>query len=143
MTTRLIKTESDRQHLWLLLKDRPMPFTVDIIKGQKRSVEQNRLQRLWMNEISEQLGDQTPEEVRAYCKLAIGVPILRAENEDFCAAYDKFVKPMLYEQKLAIMAEPLDMPVTRMMTSEQHTRYLDAVYKHFTEQGLILTRPEV
>lgn len=142
MTTRVVQTEADRGLLLKFLGGHPLPFTVSIAKGKRRTVEQNRLQRLWMNEVAEQLGDRTPEEVRAYCKLTLGVPMLRAENEDFCAKYDAVVKPLPYEAKLAIMAEPLDMPVTRLFTTEQHARYLEAIFKHFTEQGIKLTAPD-
>lgn len=142
MTTRVIKDNLDRDALFEFLRARPMPFTVEIVKGARRSVEQNRLQRLWMNEISEQLGDQTPEEVRGYCKLTIGVPIMRAESELFREKYDAFIKPMPYETKLAMMMEPLDLPVTRIMTTKQKTKYLDGIQRHFAEQGIRLTDPE-
>ena len=142
MTTRVVTNEVARKLLVKFIQDQKLPFTCEIVKGKRRSVEQNKLQRLWVNEIAEQLGDQTPEEIRGYCKLALGVPLLRAENELFCEKYDKHVKPLPYEQKLAIMQEPLDMPVTRLFTTEQKTRYLDAIWKHFTERGVILTDPD-
>lgn len=139
---RLIEDERSRKLLIRYIEEQPFPFVVTLAKGRKRSVEQNKLQRLWMNEISQQLGDQTPEEVRGYCKLTIGVPILRAENAAFCERYDAVVKPLSYEQKLAIMMEPLDMPITRFMTSKQKTQYLDGVFKFFSEKGLVLTQPD-
>jgi len=37
--------------------------------------------------------------------------------------------------------EPLDFPVTRIMNTSQKTRYLDRIYKDFTEQGVVLTIP--
>ena len=135
MTTRVIVTETDRKTLLTLLRAWRLPFTIDIVKGRRRSVEQNRLQRLLMSEITEQLGDRTAEEVRGECKLTFGVPILRAENIWFCEKYDAVVRPLPYEQKLALMMEPLDMPVTRLMTTEQKTRYLDAIYRHFSGLG--------
>ena len=92
MTSYTIEDASGINDLLTVLRSTEAPFTVSIAKGRKRSTEQNRLQRLWMNEIAEQLGDQTPEEVRGYCKLTIGVPILRAENEAFCASYDEHVR---------------------------------------------------
>ena len=142
MTTRVIVTETDRKTLLSLLRTWRLPFTIDIVKGRRRSVEQNRLQRLLMSEITEQLGDRTAEEVRGECKLTFGVPILRAENTWFCERYDAVVRPLPYEQKLALMMEPLDMPVTRLMTTEQKTRYLDAIYRHFAGLGLVLTVPD-
>lgn len=142
MVTRVVKDETDREALIQFLGARKLPFTADIIKGKRRSTEQNRLQRLWMNEISEQMGDRTPEEVRAYCKLTIGVPILRAENTRFCEMYDRVIKPMPYEQKLSIMAEPFDLAVTRLMTTVQKKAYLDEIQRHFSQQGIVLTDPD-
>ena len=142
MTNRIVQTEYDREMLSKLIDGQKIPFTVTITKGKRRSVEQNKLQRLWVNEISEQLGDMTPEEVRGYCKLTAGVPILRAENEAFCKAYDEIIKPMKYERKLKAMMEPLDMPITRIMTSKQKAKYLDEVCRHFAEKGVILTQPD-
>jgi hypothetical protein len=142
MTTRVVSTPFDRQQLVQFLEGQKLPFTVDVTRGKRRSVEQNRLQRLWLNEIAEQLGDRTAEEVRGDCKLTIGVPILRAENEAFREKYDAFVRPLPYEQKLAFMMEPLDFPVTRLMSTEQKTRYLDGIYQRYAGQGLILTDPE-
>lgn len=142
MTTRTIRTKTDLDLLLRFLRDRKLPFTVEVQAGARRTTDQNRLQRLWLNEVAEQMGDRTAEEVRGYCKLTMGVPILRAQNENFAISYDRIVKPLPYEQKLAIMQEPLDLPVTRLMTTAQKTQYLDAVYRHFADQGLVLTLPE-
>ena len=142
MTNRIIQTEDDRHMLVKLVEEHKMPFTASLTKGKRRSVAQNRLQRQWMNEISEQLEDMTPEEVRGYCKLTIGVAILKAEDEAFGAAYDRIVRPLPYESKLDIMRLPLDFPITRMMTTKQKTQYLDGVARHFGEKGVILTQPE-
>ena len=142
LTTRVITSELDRQHVMQLIENQKLPFTIDITKGKRRSVEQNRLQRVWLNEISEQLGDQTPEEVRGYCKLTLGVPILRAENEGFREKYDTHVKGLPYETKVAIMMEPLDLPVTRLMTTEQKARYLDLICHHFGQRGIVLAAHE-
>lgn len=124
-----------------LMEGRKRPFVVTITPGKIRTTEQNRLQRLWGNEVSEQLGDTTPEEVRAYNKLHFGVPILRAENDAFAEAYDQHVKPLPYETKLALMAEPLDFPVTRLMNTDQKTRFLDALHAHWSGRGVVLTMP--
>lgn len=138
MTTRIVSNEVARKLLVKFIQEQPLPFTCEVVKGKRRSVEQNRLQRVLLNEIAEQLGDRTAEEVRGYCKLTLGVPILRAENELFAEAYDRIIKPLPYEQKIAMMMEPIDFGVTRKMTVAQKTRYLEAVHQHFTEQGLDL-----
>lgn len=141
MVTRTVDTEHDRSMLIRFIEGHKVPFIAELTAGKRRSIEQNKLQRKWMTEISEQLGDRTPEEVRAYCKLTIGVPLLREENETFREKYDAVVRPMPYEQKIAIMSEPLDMPVTRLMTSRQKHAYLDAIFQHFSEKGIVLTIP--
>jgi hypothetical protein len=142
MTSRAIRTEGDLSQLVALLRARKRPFTVTIRAGKARSIDQNRLQRLWCSEAAEQLGDITPEYVRGYSKLHFGVPILRFEDEGFAAAYDARVKPLPYETKVALMMEPLDMPVTRLMNTGQKTRYLDAMAAHWQAQGVRLTMPE-
>lgn len=141
MTTRFLETDADRRLLIRFLEAQPLPLVVSMSKGGKRTLRQNKLQRLWINEIAEQLGDQTPEEVRGYMKLTIGVPILRESHEDFRERYDAVIKPLPYEQKLALMMEPIDLPVTRLMSAKEHTAYLDGVHRHFSEKGIALTDP--
>jgi len=136
MASRVITNVAERDGLLKFIMSRPLPITVEVVKGKRRSVEQNRLQRSMLNEIAEQIG-QTAEEVRAYCKLTIGVPILRAENEIFAERYDRIVKPLPYEQKIALMSEPFDMPVTRIMTTKQKTQYIDAIARFYAGQGVV------
>lgn len=141
-----VKNEEDRELLLSFVKNMDAPFTVDIEKGirEKRSNDQNRLQRLWVNE-AEQQGDMTAEEYRAYCKLHFGVPLLRNENETFAELYDEKVRDRMpafsYEQKLEFMAIPWDMHVTRLMTIKQHDKHLNMMHNHFTSLGMILTIP--
>ncbi len=141
MPARFIETEADRKMLLKFIEQQKLPCTVTITKGGKRTLKQNRLQRLWMTEIAEQMADQTPEEVRGFCKLTIGVPILRAENDAFRERYDAIVRPLPYEQKLALMMEPIDLPITRIMSTKQFTAYLDGVHRWFSEKGIALTDP--
>lgn len=138
---RIIETEQARDMLVKFIQGRPLPFTATLTDGKHRTTHQNRLQRQWMVEIAAQLGDRTPEEVRGYCKLHFGIPILR-ENDAFRKDYDNLVRPLPYEAKLKLMMEPFDFGVTRIMTTRQKTAYLDAVHRHFSEQGVVLTNPE-
>lgn len=142
MVMRAVHNEHERRLLLKFLQGRKLPFTVELADGRKRSTEQNRLQRLWLNEIAEQAGDRTAEEVRGEAKLRFGVPILRSEDEVFREKYDRLIRPLPYVAKLELMMEPIDFPVTRLMTSDQTTRYLDAIYRHYTEHGFALTQPD-
>ncbi len=141
MTSRVVTCEPERTSLLALIEGRKFPFNITITDGRKRSIAQNRLQRLWMNEISDQLGEDTSEGYRAWCKAWYGLPIL-CEDEDFCKDYDSIIRPLTYEQKIRLMALPMDFPVTRLMSVAQKQRYLDSVYDHFTGLGVMLTQPE-
>jgi hypothetical protein len=141
MTTRIIRDEQDRKILIKLIMSQKLPFVAKVERGGIRSIEQNRLQRLWINEIAEQLGDRTAEEVRGECKLTIGVPILRAQNDDFRRRYDAIIRPLTHQQKLACMMVPLDLPVTRIMTTKMKTEYLEQIYRQYAELGVVLTIP--
>ena len=112
MTTRHINNNWELQQCSKFMGTLTPPFTVTIAKGKKRSD-----------------------------KLHMGVPILREENEAFRLIYDEFIKPHPYEKKLKLM-EGDTFAVTRLMTSKQKTRYLDDVFRHWSEQGMILTLPE-
>lgn len=76
---------------------------------------------------------------KRYCKLHFGVPILRAEAPDFREAYDKSIKPLPYETKLAVMAY---WPVTSIMDRGQIARYIDAIRADFEPRGVDLSLSE-
>ncbi|WP_069383986.1 hypothetical protein [Halomonas caseinilytica] len=106
----------------------------------KRSLDQNRLQRLWCREVRDQ-SDMSAEEWRGYCKYHFGVAILCEESEDYREACKAVLSPLTYEQRLLLMQEPHDYPVTRGMTKAQKTKYLNRIWEHFTGQGFRLTDP--
>lgn len=94
-----------------------------------RSLPQNALAHCWYEQISRELGEDTPEGVKAECKLRFGVPILRAQDEDFRTLYDGAIKGNLsYEQKLQIMRL---LPVTSLMNSAQLSQYLQDVQRSY------------
>jgi len=105
-----------------------------------RTIDQNRLQRKWCKEASEQ-GDMTAEEYRGQMKLHHGIPILRRDSDKFREVYDRLIRPRDYAEKLEIMQEPIDFQVTRLMTTRQKAEYLDAVYIDLTGRGFRLTDP--
>jgi hypothetical protein len=106
----------------------------------KRSLDQNRLQRLWCKEAAEQ-GDMTAEEYRGYCKYHFGLSILCRDSDEFRAACKRVLGALSYEQCIALMMEPHDYPVTRGMSKKQKAEYLDRCYQHFTSLGFRLTDP--
>lgn len=141
MPTRVIRETDSIAKLANLIGAMKLPVTVTITSGAGRAPEQNRLSQRWFTDVSRQLGDQTHGEVRAFCKLRFGVPILCAENPAFRQAYDRTMDHLTYEEKLAAI-EALDLPVTRLMTVKQMTAFMDAMQRHWSAAGVRLTDPE-
>ena len=141
MPTKVLRQPEHVEALALLLGGSKMPITVTWAQGASRSHAQNRLAQRWFTDVSLQLGDQTHEDVRAMCKLQFGVPILRAENEAFRVSYDRTMKHLPYDEKMAAI-KAFDLPVTRLMTVKQMTAFMDAMCQHWTEHGVRLTDPE-
>lgn len=142
MSAHYCKTHEEKSEIAEKILNFRGGVTVTINKGKshKRSIEQNKLQRLWVNE-AEQQGDMPAEEYRGYCKLHFGVAIM-CESPEYEEAYNRIFHNLTYEQKLEMMMKPLDYPVTRMMTTGQKKRYLDDVWMHFTGLGFTLTKPK-
>lgn len=141
MTRRIVETEYERRQAIRFIEGHKLPMTIGIEAIGKRSARQNRLNRRWMLDIAGQMEGWSAEYTRGYCKLHFGIPILRADDEEFCREYDALVRPLPYEHKLKLMMVPFDFGVTRRMTTKQQTAYLDAVHRHFSEQGVALTDP--
>lgn len=139
MVTRAVKNDDDLTLLTTYLNGRKRPFTVEITEGRDRSTEQNRLAFKWYVEISDQTGEDR-EDVRARCKLEIGVPILREVHNKFRATYDKLIRPLAYPEKLALIRDT-EMPVTSLMNVEQMSRFMDIVFRRHAEIGVVLTIP--
>lgn len=142
MVQRIVEDDFGKKLLVAFIERHETPFTVNISTGGRRSIAQNRLQRLWLQEIAEQLPDENAEGWRAYCKLHFGVPILRDADEVFREHYDRVVKPLPYATKLECMKTGVDLPVTSRMNTKQLTQYLDDMHRHFSGLGVVLTIPE-
>lgn len=141
MPTRIIREPKHADQLAAMLRGRKLPITVTWTQGAPRSKDQNRLAQRWFTDVATQLGDQTHQDVRAECKLRFGVPILRAENEAFRISYDRVLKRLSYEEKLAAV-KAFDLPVTRLMSVKQMSAFMDEMQRHWSGQGVRLTDPE-
>lgn len=139
MVTRSVKNPDELALLKVYLDGRKRPFTVEITEGRDRSTEQNRLAFKWYAEISDQTGEDR-DDVRARCKLEIGVPILREAHEKFRETYDRLIKPLSYPEKLDLIRDT-ELPVTSLMNVEQMTRFMDVVFRRHAEIGVVLTIP--
>ena len=104
------------------------------IHGEKRSLDQNALQYAWYAQIAKEKGDSV-KNVRCFCKLHYGVPILRSDSF-FNEKYTKLIlNRYSYEEKLELMEW---LPVTSLMLKSQESQYLSDMQNHFAEEGIIL-----
>lgn len=119
------------------------PLSVEIREAEDpRTLAQNNLSFRWYADAGKQTG-HTPQEVRAYCKLHIGIGILKSGTSKLCrkfaAQYDEIVRPLPYEKKLELMLPPIELPVTSLMTKKQKSEYLNQMQRHYAEQGIYLS----
>lgn len=136
-----ITSEVDRASFVALVGKLRLPFTVTWRQGKKRSLDQNDLQWLWASEAARHFGDRDATEMQTEWKLRHGVPILREDSEEFRRVYDRYLRPLSYEEKLEAIRH-LDIGVSRVMTTPQMTRYLDAIQMECAKVGVRLTQPE-
>jgi hypothetical protein len=107
--------------------------------GKKRSLDQNAISHAWYEQVARELGEEDARGVKRYCKLHFGVPILRAEDADFRAAYNgAILRSLSYEQKLTAMDI---LPVTSTMTTMQLHKYMLDVQEHYLGRGVELKFP--
>lgn len=104
---------------------------VSIKTGKDRSLDQNSISHAWYEQISRELREETPLGIKNFCKLHYGVPILRAENEEFRQQYDTVLKPLSYDKKLLAMNF---LPVTSLMTKAQLSQYLEAMQLAYADK---------
>ena len=126
-----------------LLAQAQPPYVVTFKAGEEtRRDRQNRFSFEAYKQVAKILGDRTVNDVRAESKLHIAVPILRAEDDDFRAKYDRVIMPMPYETKLELMVEPFDFPVTRLMTVKQMAEFITRMLAHWDASGASVMLPE-
>lgn len=92
--------------------------------SKKRSNDQNSISHEWYSQLAKRYPQDDALGWKCYCKLHFGVPILRAEDEQFREFYDRHIKSFSYEEKLKAMQY---LPVTSLMTTIQLSKYLETM----------------
>ena len=142
MTAIVINSDMSLQKAFDMLKDLYLAHRyvkVSAKTGKARSLDQNAISHAWYEQLARERKEDNALGYKCYCKLHHGVPILRAESDEFREAYDSTIKGMSYEQKLKVMTL---LPVTSLMTKEQLSSYLEAVKSDFAQRGTLLEFPE-
>lgn len=120
----------------LYVRNRYLKVSIKI--GKDRSLSQNSILHAWIEQIARELREDDALGHKCYIKLHHGVPILRAEDEQFREAYDQVIKPLSYEKKLIAMR---CWPVTSIMTKPQLSTLLEVVQADFAKRGVMLEFP--
>lgn len=100
--------------------------------AEKRTELQNKISHAWYGELANSLKENDALGYKCFCKLVIGVPILRAENSEFRESYDLVIKVLSYENKLEAMKI---LPVTSIMTTKQLSQYLESMKDYFMKHN--------
>lgn len=136
---RTIRNPQNFQAFLAYLGDMPMPYTVSVSKGAKRSLDQNALAHKWYAEIAAQRGDVDAGDVKAECNVIYGVPILRRDDEAYARFLDRLDldhEAMVYASKRGLL------PCTSLMTTKQLAEYGENLCRDYRQQGFTLTDPE-
>lgn len=127
---RLRKAYAEHKHL-----------TLSVRPGLDRSAEQNRLWQAMYKRIAQSTEQGEPKEIWAYCKLMMGVPILRRDDERFAAGWDRYFAERPFSEMLFLMgANPLfgpdGFPVTRLFGTKQGVEYTEAILEYYEPKGV-------
>jgi hypothetical protein len=109
-----------------------------------RTLDQNALWASLYQRIAETLDSGTAQDIsarKAYCKLMLGLPIMRRDSERFDAGWNQLFRDKGYQYQIFIMGpNPLfgsdGFPITRLFDTKQGAEYTDAVVDHFSQQGV-------
>lgn len=126
-------TDAYREHKYVAMTMRP---------GKDRTLDQNALWFAMYQRIAQMTEIGDVEDARKYCKLHFGVPIMRREDEDFRAGWNRIFLHLDYEQKLELMGPcplfgPDGFPVTRLFDRKQGIEYTNKIADEFSAKGVI------
>jgi hypothetical protein len=110
--------------------------------GRDRTLDQNALWFEMYKRIASMTAIGTEEDARRYCKLHLGVPIMRAADEGFRDGWDKLMRPLPYEAKLELMGACAlygadGFPVTRLFDRKAGIAYTEAIVAEFAGRGVV------
>ena len=139
----IIHTKENRaQAVRAVQEIRAEPLTVVEIKSYKsdRSLAQNRLLYLWLNELSKKSGNTVTWE-RGYYKHKFGVDILAETNDHIQPLVSALESEYKYEKLIEILGSDL-VAVTSQMNTRQMAEYLNHIELDSRTRSIALPYPE-
>jgi len=135
---RILRDDRDVKAWAAFIAAQPLPVTVTLTKGAKRSLPQNSTLHLWTGQIAAETG-QTQAEAKAEIKLRFGLPIMERDNPEWVAKWHDLYAPLPYGMKLRLFEA---IPLTSLLTTRQMAEMMDAIQKEYLAQGIPLVDPE-
>ena len=117
---------------------------VSMRPGKDRTLDQNALWFAMYQRIAQMTEIGDVEDVRRWCKLHLGVPIMRRSDVDFFNAWNRSFLHLTYEEKLHLMGPcnlfgPDGFPVTRLFDRAQGIAYTDQIVAEFSAKGVVFS----
>jgi len=132
----LHKMLGDLRELWK--QHRYLRVTAKL--GKARTLPQNAIQHVWYTQMAMEDRSMSLKEHTRFCKYTYGVPILCAADPEYRAMCRRLLGPLDYECRQEAMDH---FPVTRLMTKQQESEYLEAVQKgYWDNRGVRLEFPQ-
>ena len=138
MVARILHDERDRKAWLAFVSAQPLPATVSLNKGARRSLPQNSTLHLWAGQIAAETG-QTQAETKAEIKLRFGLPIMERDNPEWVAKWEPLYGVLPYVMRLRLFEA---IPLTSLLTTRQAAEMMGAVQKEYLAQGIPLVDPE-
>lgn len=138
-----VKDADSLVSLYVRLGDMPQPFHVAVKPGvgDKRGPSQSNLFHTWMGQIAKATHDD-PASVKADCHIQWGIPIFRAEDEEY-AEFIAAALGGLTRDKVKERIEKGFIPCTRLMTKALLSRYMDAVWREYAPHVALMDPEEL
>jgi len=114
-------------------------LTISIRPGKDRSLAQNNLSFEMYKRVASVLDGESIDEVRADCKLMLGVPILERDVEGYAAEFKKLIGNFTYEGQIYLMGAnkvfgKYGYPVTSLFGTKQFNEYIEKIADHYAPQ---------
>lgn len=116
-------------------------LVISVREGRDRTADQNALWFALYERIAQMTSIGDVDDARRYCKLHLGVPIMRRDCAEFRDGWNRLFLSLRYEDKLALMAGcplfgPDGFPVTRLFNRKQGIEYTDRIVAEFAGRGV-------
>lgn len=111
--------------------DKAKYFTLSIKTGKKRTLNQNAILHAWCEQVSLELGEHTPMQIKCLVKYHIACPMLRADeyyNDTYLTVIDALPA---YENKIKALEF---FPATSLMDTKQLNRVLEAMQHNYADR---------